>query len=99
MCRVLFSEREQIAGLNASPAAFLNSRNRMADKIPSESSIDAFVEQDLHFVAAASMHSFASSRNAITCSRETLGKPSRKSSMESPPRGSQSGFGSGHACL
>src|SRR5207249_6629560 len=56
----------------------------MADEIASESSIDAFVEQDLHFAAAASMHSFASSRNAITCSRETLGKPSRKSSIESP---------------
>jgi hypothetical protein len=41
--------------------------------------IDALVEQDFHLVAAASMHSFAPSRNAMTCSRCTLGKPSRKS--------------------
>jgi hypothetical protein len=38
-----------------------------------------------HFSTAASTRSFASSRKAMTCSRETVGKPSRKSSIESPP--------------
>jgi len=34
--------------------------------------------------AAATTRSFASSRNAMTCSLETLGKPAKNSSMLSP---------------
>src|ERR1043166_2767080 len=81
----LFSQCKQFAILDSTPTAFLNRCDLMADEIARESAVNALVEQNLHFVAEASMHSFASSRNAMTCSRETLGKPSRKSSMESPP--------------
>jgi hypothetical protein len=45
----------------------------VTDEIVRESSINAFVEQHLHLDAAASMRSLASSRNAMACSRETLG--------------------------
>ena len=76
---------KQIAILNAGPASARYSSDFMTGQIVRESLINAFVEQQLHLDAAASMRSLASSRNAMTCSRETLGKPSRKSSIESPP--------------
>jgi hypothetical protein len=76
---------EEIAILNAGPASARYSSDFVTGQIVRESPINAFVEQQLHLAAAASMRSLASSRNAMTCLRETLGKPSSKSSIESPP--------------
>ena len=48
--------------------------------------INALIEQYPHAERAMlTMSSFACSRNCKTCSRLTLGNPSRKSSIESPP--------------
>lgn len=66
------------------PAHLPNRLGVEAGQITKESRVDALVEQDSHRVPA-STRAFVSSRNASTCSRVTEGKPSRKSSMDSPP--------------
>jgi hypothetical protein len=52
-------------------------------KLAAEAPVDALVEQHPHETVSIS-RSFASSRNAMTCSRVTDGNPSRKSSIVSP---------------
>lgn len=56
----------------------------MAFYVFCEPSVDALIEEDSHEVLA-SMRALASSRNAITWSRVTVGNPCRKSSIVSPP--------------
>src|SRR5262245_57969103 len=48
-----------------------------------QSLIDAFVEQDLHLTSVRT-RAFAVSSTATTCSRVTVGKPSKNSSIVSP---------------
>lgn len=76
----LFRECQQVTVLNPAPAAFLNRSDLVADEIAREPTIHALIEEHLHFTAAASTRSFASSRNAITCSRESSG--SRQESLD-----------------
>src|SRR5262245_65318771 len=56
----------------------------MALNLLGQSTVDTFVEQYLH-EAMASILALASSRKAMTCSRETVGNPSRNSSIDCPP--------------
>ena len=62
--------------------------NDRSDVVPRDlslqPSINTLVKQQSHGVTSI-RRSFASSRNETTCSRATLGKPSRKSSIDSPP--------------
>ena len=83
--KLLLGEREEIAVLDSRPTLARYCGDNMSDQIVCQPSIYALVEQYLHSIAAASTRVFASSKKAITCSRDTLGKPSRKSSIESPP--------------
>ena len=64
--KFLLGQREQISIFDSGPTFPRYSSNFMADKIASKSTVDAFVEQDLHFATAASMRSLASSRKATT---------------------------------
>src|SRR5436190_8930058 len=50
---------------------------------PPQTLIDAFVEQDFHLTSVSTL-TFAVSSTATTCSRVTVGKPSKKSSIVSP---------------
>lgn len=58
--------------------------DREAFELPRQAAIYAFVKQDLQ-AASVVANVAPRSRNATTCSRVTDGKPSRKSSMVSPP--------------
>ena len=74
---------EKLAIANPGPAELRNRGYFVAANFSGESTIYAFVEQQPH-KADSIRRSLAISRNAMTWSRETLGKPSRKSSMDSP---------------
>ena len=58
--------------------------NLVANEVSREPAVNALIQENPHD-AEATMRAFASSRKAITCSRLTVGKPSRKSSIVSPP--------------
>ncbi|SLM49428.1 protein of unknown function [Nitrospira japonica] len=75
---------QEIAVLNAGPASLRDRDNLMAFNLIGQSTIDTLVEEKFH-EATGNMRVFASSRKAITCSRVTVGNPSRKSSMVCPP--------------
>ena len=55
----------------------------VADDVTGEAPVKALVEEDPHEKEAIS-RSFACSRKAMTCFLPTDGKPSRKSSIDSP---------------
>jgi hypothetical protein len=57
-------------------------------KLAREPPVNALVEENPH-VTDATSRSFAASRKAMTCSRVTVGKPARNSSIESPASGSR----------
>src|ERR1700682_4986537 len=76
-------ERQQLSILDRRPAHLTSGLDVVANDITSQTPIDAFVEQNLH-EAASTIRVLASSRNAMTCSRVTDGKPARNSSMDSP---------------
>jgi len=81
--RLLRRQSQQLTVLNGRPPHLSRGLDVMTDDVSRQPPIDAFVDQDSHETLATS-RSFASSRKAITCSRETVGKPSRKSSSDSP---------------
>src|SRR5689334_5982866 len=66
------SKPEQLSILDPSPTGLGNRDHIMALKVPGQSAVETFIEQDFH-EAAGSMRIFASSRKAITCSRVTVG--------------------------
>ena len=74
---------EQFAISNRCPTHLLCGLDLVIDDVTSQPPVDTFVEEDFHETDSIS-RSFACSRNAMTCSRVTDGKPSRNSSMESP---------------
>ena len=67
-----------------SAARFRHCPHVVSQDVPREASIDALVEKHPHD-ALTTIRAVASSRNAATCSRLTVGKPTRKSSIVSPP--------------
>jgi hypothetical protein len=66
------------------PTSLRNRADLVTEEFPREAPVYALVEQDPH-VAEATTRAFASSRKAMTCSRFTVGNPSRKASIDSPP--------------
>jgi len=80
----VLGESEKIAVFRCGPASLRNSADLVTDDLARETPVDAFVEQYPH-VADATTRAFASSRKAMTCSRFTVGNPSRNASMDSPP--------------
>ena len=75
---------EELSNLDTGPAGLRNRDYLMAFDFLGQSAVDTLVEKDVH-EAIGSIRAFASSRKAITCSRETVGKPSRNSSIVCPP--------------
>ena len=75
--------RQQCAVLDAGPAKLDNRTYFVSGDVASQSPVDTFVEQKPHDAVSIN-RSLANSRKEITCSRLTLGKPSRKSSIDSP---------------
>ncbi len=71
---------KQLTVLDTSPAGLRNRDHFMAINLFGQSMVDTLVKKNLH-EATASIRALASSRKAITCSRETVGNPSRNSSM------------------
>ena len=65
---------QKLTVLDPRPACLRNRQDFMPLNIFGESSVDALVKEDSH-EALASIRVLASSRKAITCSRETVGKP------------------------
>ncbi len=77
------SSTKQIAVFDTRPAESRHRLNFVFGQLVGKPAVDALVEQHSHDIVSIK-RSLAISRNEITCSRETLGKPSRKSSMDSP---------------
>src|SRR6187549_3382873 len=76
-------QRKRFAILDTSPARLLNRFHIMTDDVLREAPVNTFIKQNSHETDSR-RRSLASSRNPITCSRVTDGKPSRKSSIDSP---------------
>lgn len=74
---------KQFAVLKPCPPMAMNRDDLVLSQITRDAPINTFVEKNLQG-AVDMVRFFASSRNAITCSRVTDGNPSRKSSMLSP---------------
>ena len=74
---------KQGAVVNTRPAEPRHRLNFVSMEVVSKPAVDTLVEQHSHGVVSIN-RSLAISRNAMTCSRATLGKPSRKSLMDSP---------------
>ena len=77
-------ESEQLAVLDTGPAGLRHRNHVTALDLFGQSTVDTLVEKKLHD-ATGIIRAFASSRKAITCSRVTVGNPSRNSSMVCPP--------------
>ncbi len=71
------------ADLCGRPTHLTRGLDLVADDLARETPVNALVDEYFH-EAAATRRSFACSRNSMTCSRVTEGKPARNSSMESP---------------
>ena len=82
--KLLLGQSEQVAVLDTCPTHLRNGQDFVSSDLLCKSAVDAFVLQNSR-EATGSIRAFASSRKAITCSRVTVGKPSRKSSIVSPP--------------
>jgi hypothetical protein len=82
--KLFCSQREKLAVFHGGLTHLRNSPDFMTDYILSDPTINASVEENSH-EAAATIRSFASSKKATTWSRVTVGKPSRKLSIVSPP--------------
>jgi len=76
-------ESEQITVLDRCPSHRGDRPDFVPGDILGEATIHALIEQHSH-ASVATILDFASSRKAITWSRLTVGKPSRKSSIDSP---------------
>jgi hypothetical protein len=77
-------ESEQFSILNTGPSGLRNPDDLMVFNLFGQSTVDTLVEQKLH-EATASILALASSKKAMICSRETVGNPSRNSSIDCPP--------------
>ena len=75
--------RQKFSIPNGRPAHLARSLDIVPSDIARKTPVDTLVKEYLH-EAAATRRSFACSRNSMTCSRLTEGKPARNSSMESP---------------
>jgi len=80
---ILGKSQKVTVGLSC-PASLRNSADLVTGEFPREAPVYALVEQYPH-VAEATTRAFASSRKAMTCSRFTVGNPSRNASIDSPP--------------
>jgi hypothetical protein len=81
---LLLSQGKQFTVLDSRPARLRERDHLVPLDCPGEATVDTFVEKDPH-QETARMRVFASSKTAMTCSRLTVGKPSRKSSIVCPP--------------
>src|SRR5690348_7204883 len=79
-----FGKSQQVTVFDCRPSHLGDGLDLMPCNIFRQPTVNAFIKQYLHD-AAATIRSLASSRKATTCSRLTVGNPSRKSSMVSPP--------------
>ena len=77
--------RQKLAVREAGPVLFLNRSDGEFRQIAARLARQVLVQQYAFQAMRASSARPASSRNAIACSRDTLGKSSRNSSMVSPP--------------
>jgi hypothetical protein len=75
---------EQLTILQCSPACVWHGHHVVSLDVLREAPIDALVEKHPHDVGVI-IRAVASSRNATTCSRRTVGNPAKKSSIVSPP--------------
>jgi hypothetical protein len=80
---VFGGKRQQLAIRDGRPSHLASGLDVVPDDITRQAPVDTFVEKNPH-EAAAITRAFASSRNAMTCSRVTDGNPARKSSIDSP---------------
>lgn len=76
-------ESGQLSIIDRDPPQLPRRHGLMAGDVARQPPIDAFVEEDPHFTVST-RRSFAASRNSMTCSRVTDGKPARNSSIDSP---------------
>src|SRR5438128_813944 len=84
--KLLFSKGEQFAILYSCPSHLRHSLHKISWKLFGEPSVYAIrLEVSSRQAAILIICSLASSKKAITCSLDTVGKPSRKSSIDSPP--------------
>jgi hypothetical protein len=74
---------EQFSVADPTPAMSGNSCYNVPRKVFSQAAVNALIEQDSH-AASVTARAAPRSKNAITCSRVTVGNPARKSSMVSP---------------
>jgi hypothetical protein len=81
---LLFGKGMEVAVANRRPSHFRGGLHGVTGKLPRQPAVNTLVEENPH-EAEATIRAFAFSRKAITCSRLTVGNPSRKSSMVSPP--------------
>ena len=76
-------QRQELAVLASVPTPSIDTVGLVAGNVLGKTMIDALVEKQFHF-ASASIRTRAASRNATAWSRDTLGNPSRNSSIVSP---------------
>jgi len=76
-------ERGQFSVLDRRPAHLAGGHHLMIGEAAGQPPVDALVEKYLHSTVST-RRSFAASRNSMTCSRDTDGKPARNSSIDSP---------------
>lgn len=82
---VILCAPEKLTIRIARPTLFLNRPNCKLGQVTPKLSWQVLVKQYASQAMRASSARPASSRNAMACSRETLGKSSRNSSIVSPP--------------
>jgi len=81
--RDFMDQMAEVAEGRQAPAKVQNRQNFVAKDIAGQSAINTFVEQQLRDAVSIN-RSLANSRKETICSRLTLGKPPRKSSIDSP---------------